>query len=332
MRLDHMYRLTDARGLYQHANGITPNPQFGYCLDDNIRALIVALRAMPFIRDSRLPAAAAVYLDFTERAQRPDGRFRNFMAANGDWLEDVGSEDANGRAVWGLAYALLAAPNVDTRRRALRLLNRALEAAASLTALRARAYLLIGLKHWMAVMPGDEARLVASRVADAIALQYRTAADGNWRWFEDRLTYCNACLPEALLGTAYHSLALEALDWLCQTMENSGVLSLVGNQGWYPKGGLPARFDQQPVDAAAISAACLEAYQRTSEPRFERWNRLAHAWFLGANVTEEVMVDPQSGGCYDGLTEAGHNANEGAESLLAWLSTCEDALAMRADN
>ncbi len=311
-------------GMYQHAAGSEPNPEFGYCLDDNARALIVVLRAHLLTRQPLLLQYAGRFLNFVERAQRPDGRFMNFMDAGGAWLEQVGSDDSNGRAVWALGFASRYAPDNTLRGRATRLLARAVPAIEAHTFLRAKAFSLIGLQHWLAVDP--PAASVAIGLAADLAGAFEDCATKAWRWFEPELTYCNARLCEALIGTNFQHIGLMSLDWLCEIMECDGMLRLIGNRGWYRRDGTRAIFDQQPVDAAATSSACVTAYRATSEPRYARWARMAFDWFQGHNTTHERMVDDATGGCYDGLQPAGHNTNQGAESVLAWLLTQEDSL------
>ncbi|HLG69406.1 MAG TPA: hypothetical protein VK009_03170 [Chloroflexota bacterium] len=324
LRLDHLYHLTGAHGLYQHATGADPNPEFGYCLDDNVRALMMALRAHALTGKAEVLDYAERYLAFVEQAQRPDGRFRNFMDAQGAWLEEVGSDDSNGRAVWGLGFAARYAPTAALRDRALRLLERSVPAIEAHAFPRAKGFSLIGLRNWVALGGGPTE--LARELADDLAKAFEASASEDWQWFEPELTYCNASLCDALLGTEHQTIGLASLDWLCGLMDQEGVLSLIGNDGWYVRGGRRAVFDQQAVDAAAVSSACVEAYRATGEPRYRRWARMAYGWFTGENLTGEVMIDPQTGGCYDGLRPVGHNPNQGAESLLAWLSAHEDML------
>jgi hypothetical protein len=322
--LNHLRRLTGSQGLYQHAIGSQPNPEFGYCLDDNVRALMMALRAQVLTGDDELLQYAECYLAFVERAQRPDGRFRNFMDAGGAWLEELGSDDSNGRAVWGLGFAVRHAPSPELRQRALRLLERAVPAIEGHAFLRAKAFSLLGLRHWIVLDPSRAG--LAHALAAELAAAYEANAGDGWRWFEPALTYCNASLSDALLDTDFQAIGLASLDWLCGVMDQEGVLSLIGNDGWYVRGGRRAVFDQQAVDAAALSSACVSAYRATGQARYRRWARMAYRWFVGENVTRERMIDSETGGCYDGLRPDGHNPNQGAESLLAWLSAHEDML------
>jgi hypothetical protein len=363
VKLDHLYRLTDSTGIWQHARGTRPDPEFGYCLDDNARALIAAIRLLALTGESGLLDYIRHYLAFVERCQRPDGRFRNFMAADGAWLDDVGSEDAQGRAVWALGFAARHSAQAEVRLRALRCLDKALPALGQLSWLRSRAFALLGLSHWRHAEPTPELDALATRLSAPLLDAYRRTASPDWRWFEDRLSYCNARLSEALILTALDDKAapspaarpsgmpaptagapagpgetatpgagagdatamaeagVASLDWLCRVLEVDGCISLIGNRGWYARGGERAVYDQQAVDAAALVAACAAAHRLTGEPRFRRWAELGGAWFQGRNPGRRPLIDPDSGGCYDGLLPDGVNANQGAESLLAWLLT-----------
>jgi hypothetical protein len=329
VKLDHLYRLTDATGIWQHACGARPNREFGYCIDDNARALIVAIRAHPLTGDNSLLDYVRHYLAFIERCQRPDGRFHNFMSADGEWLDDVGSEDSHGRAMWALAFAARYSPQLEVRARALRCLDHGFDALSRLTWPRSRAFALLGLAHWRVAEPAPALDVLAAEHAAALKKAYQACASPTWRWFEDELTYCNARLPQALIVTpGYTELGLEALAWLCEVMEVDGCISVIGNDGWYRRGGSRAVFDQQAVDAAALASACVDAFRASEDERFRRWATLAYQWFAGRNVRNQPMIDPETGGCYDGLRPDGVNPNQGAESLLAWLLAWEDMAEM----
>lgn len=312
--------------MYQHAKYSRPNPEFGYCIDDNARALIVAVRAHHLTGDNGLLDYVRHYLAFVERCQRPDGRFHNFMSADGAWLDDVGSQDSQGRAVWALGFAAQRSAQVEVRTRALECLDSALPALADVTWLRSRAFALLGLSLWQAAEPSASVATLADRFGAELVAAYERSAAPEWLWFEDRLTYCNAQLSEALLGTRWPQVGLDSLAWLCGVMEVDGVVSLIGNHGWFTRGGTRAVFDQQPVDAAALVSACCAAYARSGEERFRRWAQLAYGWFTGQNVLGTSLIDPETGGCFDGLQASGPNENQGAESLLAWLSASLDML------
>ncbi|MDE3074279.1 MAG: hypothetical protein KGJ86_02530 [Chloroflexota bacterium] len=287
---------------------------------------MVAIRAHSLLDASSLIDYVRHYLAFIERCQRPDGRFRNFMAGNGAWLEELGSGDSHGRAVWALGFACERTRQTEVRLRALRCLDGALPHLGELPALRSKAFALLGLRRWSRVEPSKKLAELEERFISELASAFRAQAAPDWRWFEDRVTYSNSRLPEALIGTAESPIGLESLAWLCRQMEAGGVMSLIGSQGFYPRGGHRAVYDQQAVCAAATVSACLAAAADSGDARFRRWAEMAFGWFTGANVGGRSMIDQETGGCYDGLCEDGVNLNQGAESLLAWLLAQEDMM------
>lgn len=315
--------------MYQHASGSRPNREFGYCLDDNARALIVAIRAHALTGDNSLLDYVRHYLAFVERCQRGDGRFHNFMSDDGHWLDEIASEDCHGRAIWALGFAARHSLQSEVRVRALRCLDQSLAMPASLAAFRSRAFALLGLDHWRQAEPSPGLDALITQHASALVNAYQLSASADWQWFEDELTYCNARLPQALLVTAgYEEVGLNSLAWLCQLMEVDGYISLIGNDGWYHQTGRRAVYDQQPIDACALVSACIAAYRYSGDDRFRRWAELAYEWFRGRNVGRCSMLDPDIGGCFDGLTPTGVNLNQGAESLIAWLLAWEDVSEM----
>src|SRR5581483_8922681 len=278
LRLDHLYRLTDNVGIYQHAKLSRPDPAFGYCIDDNARALIAAIRAHRLTGDNSLLDYVRHYLSFVERCQRPDGRFHNFMASDGTWLDEVGSEDSQGRTIWALGVAAQHSPQIEVRVRALKILDQALPALWGLREPRGLAFSLLGLREWRQAEPATQIDELAVAFADGLVESYRRCAGSGWYWFEDVVTYCNARLPQALMDTQWQSQGMESLAWLCEQMHPRGWTSLVGNRGWYPRGGSKADHDQQAIDACATVSACVSAYRCSGDDRFRQWARSCFDW------------------------------------------------------
>ncbi|MEJ5358988.1 MAG: glycosyltransferase family 4 protein [Desulfobacterales bacterium] len=326
-RLDHILRLTDDVGILQHARYGIPDRRHGYCTDDNARALIAVLKAREMIADGApLDDLAVRYLSFLQHAFNPEiGRFRNFMGYDRSWAEEVGSEESHGRAVWGLGEAIALAPAEDFAAAARTLFEAALPALERFTSPRAWAYAAAGLESYLKLFPGaSEVR----RLREALALKlfelYRAVSAPDWPWIEPLLAYANGRIAQALilggrrLGHAEMLAAgLECLRWLFAVQTDPrGHLVPVGNKGWYPRGGERARFDQQPIEAAELIEAALEAWEAT---RASEWLQAAQRcleWFLGGNDLNTPLYDHRTGGCYDGLTPTGPNRNQGAESTL----------------
>lgn len=288
---------------------------------------MVGLRAHALTRDNALIDYVRHYLAFIERAQRPDGRFRNFAGADGEWLEEVGSDDSQGRSVWALAFAAATSKQTEVRVRALKCLDQALPRLGDLASLRSRAFVLIAARYWREVEPNAQLDKLDQQFTAALTTAYESNRAAGWLWFEGQLTYSNAQLCQALLAGSAAYIGLETLAWLCQQMEtDDGLISLIGSNGFYTRGGPRAVYDQQAVDAEATLSTCLMAWQLSGDERFRRWAEMSYGWFLGRNVGKQPMVDPETGGCFDGLTPTGVNTNQGAESLLAWLMAEEDMM------
>lgn len=328
--LRHLRRLTDATGILQHAKHHVPDREHGYCTDDNARALIVALLAREhFTTTDELDELAVTYLGFLKHAYNPLFKtFRNFMGYDRRWLEERGSPDSHGRAVWALGIAAAEIRDEGLRSFAAGLLHDALPALDDIRDLRAQGFALVGLTAYLARFGGDTAvkrprALLAEQLLRAFV---EGGADPKWPWPEATLTYANARLPHALLeggaqleNSEMIEHGLRSLAWLMELQTIDGRFSPVGNQGFYEKGGRRARFDQQPIEADATIAACNTAFTVTGDRAWLDRAWLAFRWFLGHNDIGQGLYDHGTGGCRDGLTESRVNDNEGAESTLAWL-------------
>ena len=321
----HLRRLTDAGGLYEHAEGAAPRREHGYCLDDVARALVVVCRAddVPELDDLR-----AQYLAFVLAAQEPDGRFHNRRGTDLSWTDTASVEDCWGRGLWALGTAVARVPHLRAQALA------GFDAGAVLRSpdRRAMAFAALGAAEVLAVLPKHRAaRTLMTAVAIAIG---GPAGDKTWPWPEPRLSYANAVLPDALLaaGAALDSPSLKAdglrlLGWLLDEQTRDGHLSVVPAGGRGPGDAGPA-FDQQPIEVAALADACARAHRIAGRTRWADGSELATAWFLGDNDSATPMPEATTGGGFDGLEHDGRNENQGAESTLALLSTLQQAHAM----
>jgi glycosyltransferase involved in cell wall biosynthesis len=341
LSLDHLCRMTDSTGIFQHANFIAPNHSEGYCTDDNARALILAthleqLEAAPM----RIRALATTYASFLERAFNPiTARFRNFLSVDGLWLDEQGSEDCHGRAIWALGTAVGRSPGWKPQRKAEQLFALALPAVLEFTSPRAWAFSLIGIHEYLHQKRSDGLAMdIREELTGRLISIFDQVAGPDWAWFEDGLSYDNAKLPHALIvsgmGTGRKKVVdrgIEALRWLVDIQTSPrGKLRPIGSNGFYRRHGARAVFDQQPLEAQATLSACLEAHRATFDPWWYEQAQRAFDWFLGWNDLGEQLYCPQSGGCRDGLHADRSNENQGAESTLAFLlSVTEMRLAQK---
>jgi glycosyltransferase involved in cell wall biosynthesis len=331
INLEHVGAMSDQTGMLQHALFAIPRYDDGYCLDDNARALLLmTLVAEAGTDESKVVhALASRYLAFVSHAFNPDrGRFRNFMSYGRQWLEDAGSEDSHGRAVWALGTVVGRSGVPGKQSLCGELFHAALPSLAAFTSPRAWAYALLGMNEYLRAFQGDSSvQAMGTVLAERLLDLHRRTSDGKWPWFEDRLTYANARLPQALIvsGTwmehAEMTLAgTRSLQWLAEIQcSEDGYFAPIGSNGFYRRGARKALFDQQPVEACAMVSACLDAARMTGEPRWAQHARRAFDWFLGQNHLQQSLYDTTTGGCRDGMHSDRMNENQGAESTLSFL-------------
>jgi glycosyltransferase involved in cell wall biosynthesis len=333
LNTDHMLMMTDDTGMLQHAIFSVPNCREGYTTDDNARALIVSI----FLDERPAHEGKREYLNLSHRylaflwlAFNSDtGRFRNFLDYDRKWLEDVGSEDSHGRALWALGIVLGHSQEAGLRGATGRLFEAAVPSVLSFTSPRAWAYCILGMQAYLDWFPGDRAiQGTRNALADRLLDIYEQSHTDTWQWFEKSLSYSNARLPQALILAGRRSnnkrmidAGTESLRWLIaeQHRGDKDIFVPIGSNGFYAVGEEKARFDQQPVEACATISACLEAYRLTSEQQWLEETQRVFCWFLGKNDLLVPLYDASTGGCRDGLHPDRVNMNQGAESTLSFL-------------
>ncbi|MBV8083107.1 MAG: hypothetical protein JO293_02630 [Candidatus Eremiobacteraeota bacterium] len=336
--LVHLGALTHELGVVQFARGDTRDLDSGFCVDDNARALIVAVHVLALEpRHGEAHRIGEAALRLLERTHIGDDGFHNLLDASGARIEAQGqSEDANGRAIWALGIAAAQSHDADWQARARALLERSWTAARRLQHLRPRAYALLGATAAVRVSPAAKSML--DELSHSLHERHRTHALPEWPWWEPALSWGNARLPEAMLRAAtatgssvLGACGLNTLAFLGEVCQGRGIFVPIGNDGWYPRGGKRARYDQQPIEAAGMVDAWLAAAAHTGEESYRRRALEAFSWFLGVNSERLVVADPQTGGCRDGLGAGFRNRNMGAESTLSYLQAyCSIALDARA--
>lgn len=325
---EHVMRLSDERGIFEHALGVVPRLDCGYCLDDVARALVVVCRQDPVTPD--LERAATRYFRFVCRAQAPDGRFRNRLDRHGQWVDSPSTGDWWGRALWGLgtAAARCRQPSIATEA----LIHFDLSASRRSPHLHSMAFAALGAAEVLTVRPGHRPALdlLSATVEFTGRLDFAQA----WPWPLPRLTYANAAIAEALIAAGWglkddRALrdGLGLLGWLLDLETVEGRLSVTPVGGWGP-GEARSTFDQQPIEASALADACARAYALTGDPRWAAGLDRAIAWFLGDNDSRLALYDEATGGGFDALTPGGRNTNRGAESTLAMVSTLQHRATM----
>jgi hypothetical protein len=340
MKLDHLFRMSDSTGIFQHASFTVPNFSEGYCTDDNARALVLVMMLQSLGLGSRpITALAAAYAAFLNHAfDRQHGRFRNFMSFDRRWLEDVGSEDCQGHALWALGLCVAQAGQGSFQMLAAQLFEQALPVAADFASPRAWAFTLIGIDEYLRRFSGDRrAHQIRESLTAKLMQRYADAAQGEWQWFEEVVSYANAKLPHAMIlsGRCMNNetmveLGLKTLRWLIKIQtSDAGSFRPIGSNGFFPRGKERALFDQQPIEAQVTVSACIEAYHATSDMFWVAEARRAFEWFLGRNDLGLALYDSTTGGCRDGLHIDRLSQNQGAESTLAFLLALAEMQALQ---
>jgi glycosyltransferase involved in cell wall biosynthesis len=342
LKLDHLCKMSDHTGIFQHAIYNVPNYHEGYCTDDNARAFIFTV-LLQKLRPARpeIESLSSSYLAFLWYAFDANTcRFRNFMNHHREWIERAGSEDSHARALWAVGTALGRSRNSGHRNLCALLFQRGLPPVARFSSPRAWAFALLAIHEYLRTFSGDR---VVNQMRDVLAGQlvglFRANSSPGWQWFERTATYDNAKLSHALILSGHWTsngemleIGLASLRWLleAQTAEG-GHFAPIGCHGFWSQGSPRARFDQQPLEAHAMVSACLEAYAVTRDESWEAAATRCFEWFLGRNDLGQPLYDSTTGGCRDALLQDHLNQNQGAESSLAfYLSLAELTLARAA--
>jgi hypothetical protein len=332
-----MQAMTTTIGLWQHARGPEPDPRFGYCTDDVARSIVVDVLQSRELGWPAVDADVRRSLRFLQDAfQRTSGRFLNFRSAEGDWLAVDASEDCHARALAGLACLVAEIPDTELAAESWRLFLRALPAARSFGALRAISATLLACDSIVGKCPSLEVTSAFEMLATRLATMFGEPPQ-DWPWPEEVLTYENFIVPHALIVAGRRldrpeliALGCRVLDWLVDVqLGKSGVFSPIGTEAWWRRSERKSPFDQQPIEAGSLVSAAAEAFRITGEGRYRAAAETAYGWFLGDNDLGVTLADPTRGSCYDGLTPAGCNTNQGAESMLMWLTALEQIRELR---
>jgi hypothetical protein len=327
INLHHLKALTDCTGVIQHAHHSVPNRRLGYTTDDNGRALIVAARQYELTKSREDLDLATTYLSFLHYAQSPDRKFRNIMTYRRDFLDEEGTDDSYGRAMWGCGCAASSGLPENIRIVAKKLFNESIVWVGDLTSPRARAYSMLGMCSYLRA--NEDETGIKSKIdalADSLLAGLQAHSDKNWDWYEPYLTYGNAILPLAMLSAAdvtnkraYKDAAVRTIRFLADILVPDSRLEIIGNDGWCIRGGKRAWYDQQSIDAGYTVCLFAEAYKLLGDKDLLNLARISFDWFFGNNRSEIWVYDPQTTGCYDAITPWGLNLNQGAEACICFL-------------
>jgi hypothetical protein len=317
--------MSDATGMLQHAIGIVPDRLHGYCLDDNVRALML-MNVAEGLEPKERQRCWQIYASFVQHAWNPEaGAFRNFMRFDRSWCEDIGSEDSNGRTLWALGQTIEMAADPSKAFWARRWYDTALPHCTGFGSPRAVAFAMLGAAARLRADDHEASRTFLAEGADFLHRLLDAERRPDWAWFEAVLGYDNPRLSQALieaglaLGDKRHTAAgLDSLRWIArQQVAANGHFRPVGSETFgHHHASLP--FDQQPLEAQAAIEAAASAWRAERDPRWQQHALAAWRWFFGANDRGVILADLATGRCRDGVNPRGANENCGAESILAF--------------
>jgi glycosyltransferase involved in cell wall biosynthesis len=324
--LEHLIKLTDSTGLYQHAKFTIPNREYGYCTDDNARGVIAMARYYAQYPEPEALKLLDIYLSFIIHSQNGDGSIKNMMNFDRTWFKKEAMSDAFGRVLWAFGTVMAKPPTASY----LSIIKDCFDKSVGyiLKQLpKGMAYSILGMCDYLKQFPGaSDIKRQLELAADGLVTQYEENHYPDWQWFEDSLTYDNAVLPHAMFvagqtcdNKKYISIAEKTCEFLLANTFNGKHFSFIGCNGWYERGGTKASFDQQPIEAAGVVMMLRAAYGATLNDRFLTLQRKAFDWFLGRNDLHIPLYDFKTKGCNDGLMSDGVNMNQGAESTLSFL-------------
>ena len=330
IKLDHIKKLTTDFGILQFSKFSQPDPESGYTLDDNARALInIVLYDKAFPADENLKLAFT-YLNFIEGIQRNDGWFDNYKDYNHELTQqngEVNLEDANGRALWSLGTVISHRQYLPLEMiyRAVKCWDRAIKKIDNFKSPRAIAYALKGLYLYHETYKDEEIKNHIEKLADELLRHYNINSAEDWCWYEDYMTYANNVLPEAMMysylvtkKSKYKKIAIITFDFLLSHYFMKGQLKVISNRGWFKKQNERKFYGEQPIEVATTIIALDFFYELTQNTKYKDQLKLAFIWFLGNNHLKQIMYNPENGASYDGLEDTHININQGAESTLCF--------------
>jgi len=328
--LNHLKKMTTNIGIIQFAKINQPDISSGYTLDDNARALIAMCMYFEKTLDERSLSDINKYLRFINHCLQVEGNFLNYTDKDNkftDQNDETNLDDSNGRAIWALGY-LISLKNIlpkETISEAEIIINKSLSRFKSIHSTRSMAFAIKGIYYYNMIKL-IENKILLKTLADRIAQMYKHEATKEWKWFESYLTYANSILPEAMLyawlqtgETIYKEIAITSFDFLLNKTFNNNGIEVISNKKWLQKGEKAGHFGEQPIDVAYTIMTLSKFYDVFKDEEYLIKMKIAFNWFLGKNRLHQIVYNPCTGGCYDGLEETHVNLNQGAESTVSYL-------------
>ena len=331
IKLNHLKQMTTDTGIIQFSKINQPDISSGYTLDDNARALVAMCMYFKLTGDVRIIDDIRLYLNFIKLCLLPDGKFSNYVDKNLNFTHQNSTtnlDDSNGRAVWALGYLISLSDllPVEIVSKAETILEKSITLISTVHSPRAMAFAIKGLYYFSTAKKSTENDVLLITLANRLVQMYKHEASPNWEWFEGYLTYANSIIPEAMLyawlisgETIYKDIAISSFDFLLSQIFNDNGIEVISNKNWLVKGQEAEPFGEQPIDVAYTIMTLSKYYDVLKKTDYKLKMETAFNWFLGNNRLHQIIYNPCTGGCYDGLEETHVNLNQGAESTVSYL-------------
>lgn len=331
INLSHLKKMTTKTGLIQFSKINQPDITSGYTLDDNARALVASGMYLKLTGDKEMLTHLRIYLNFIKFCQQKDGSFLNYVTKSREFSKQnqtVNLDDSNGRAIWALGYIIsireLLPDNINVV--AISIINKALPAMAKMSSTRAVAFIIKGMYNFLKTIESAENRELFITLSKRLVQMYKHESNEEWQWFEEYLTYANSIIPEAMLYAwsltnepEYRNIAITTLEFLLSKTFNKNGIEVISNNQWLHRGYTAGKYGEQPIDVAYTILTLNEFYVKLDDIQYLKKMTIAFNWFLGDNRLHQIVYNPCTGGCYDGIEETHINLNQGAESLVSYL-------------
>ena len=331
INLNHLKQMTTGTGIIQFSRINQPDLSTGYTLDDNARAMVSMCMYFKLGGDEKSVKEIKKYLAFIKSCQQPEGNFLNYVDKNLKFTgqnKTTNLEDSNGRAIWSLGYLISMADILPGKiiTDAKEVYNSSLRQIDNMNSPRAMAFAIKGIYYSQQTSKSPEDLSVLKTFAKRLVQMYKHESSKKWDWFEGSLTYANSILPEAMLyvwmltgEVIYKKIAISTFDFLLSKIFNENGIEVISNKTWLIKGEEAGRFGEQPIDVAYTVMALSNFYDTFKNESYNVKMEIAFNWFLGQNRLNQIIYNPCTGGCYDGLEESNINLNQGAESTVSYL-------------
>lgn len=330
LNLDHVKKMTTDVGIIQFSKINQPDIETGYTIDDNARGLVAMCMHYELTGDKADLPYIRTYLNFIKFCQQADGNFLNYVDKNREFTPQNSENlaDSNGRAMWALGFLMSKSALLpkELTKTADAIMQKALVHLETLHSTRTMAFVIKGLYYYNLVKKSQENTALIKTLANRLVQMYRHESEPTWQWFESYLTYGNSILPEAMLcaymetgDLNYKNIAKTSFDFLLSLTFNESRIKVISNKTWLQKGQEAAEHGEQPIDVAYTILALQKFYEVFHQDNYLQKMETAFDWFLGNNHLHQIIYNPCTGGCYDGLEEHSVNLNQGSESTLSYL-------------